>query len=98
MTFIEKNSETIYFIKLNVKTNSKNQKVVINGDFLTVFLRSKPIQNKANKELINLIKRKLTIPSNQIQIISGTKEHDKVIKLNFLENTSEREIIRKLSA
>ncbi|MFX0039441.1 MAG: DUF167 domain-containing protein [Promethearchaeota archaeon] len=96
MKFIEKHSETIYIINVNVKTNCKNQKVVHNGNFLTISLRSKPIQNKANKELINLLKGRLNISSNQIQIISGSKSRDKVIKLNFLEKIKEHEIIKKL--
>ncbi len=96
MKFLEKHSDTNFIIKLNVRTNCKSQKVVNNGDFLTIFLKSKPIQNKANKELINLIKKRLNISSNQIQIISGSKRQDKLIKLYFLENIKEQEIIRKL--
>ncbi len=96
MKFLEKQSDIDYFIKLNIRTNSKSQKIVSAGDFLTIFLKSKPIQNRANKELISLIKRKLNISSNQIQIISGLKRPDKIIKLNLLENIKEQEIIKRL--
>jgi uncharacterized protein YggU (UPF0235/DUF167 family) len=96
MKFLEKISETSYFVRLNVKTDSKKQKIVNDNDFLTIFLKSKPIQNKANKELLNLIKRRLKISMDQIQIISGLKSHDKLIKLDFLETIEEREILRKL--
>ncbi|MFX1242510.1 MAG: DUF167 domain-containing protein [Promethearchaeota archaeon] len=95
MKFIEKSSNSTFIIKLNVKTNCKTQKVIVNDDFLTIFLRSKPIQNKANKELLNLLKTRLNMSSNQIQIITGSKSHNKIIKLNFLENTKEQEIIDK---
>ena len=50
MKFLEKISDTSYFVKLNVKTDSKKQKIIKDDDFLTIFLKSKPIQNKANKE------------------------------------------------
>jgi uncharacterized protein YggU (UPF0235/DUF167 family) len=96
MKFIEKSSNTTFIIKLNVKTNCKTQKVIDNDDFLTIFLRSKPIQNKANKELLTLLKTRLNMSSNQIQIITGSKSHNKIIKLNFSENTKEQEIIDKL--
>ncbi|MFX0000238.1 MAG: DUF167 domain-containing protein [Candidatus Hodarchaeota archaeon] len=96
MIFLEKHSDTIYTIRLNVKTNSKNQKIIYNGDSLTIYLHSKPIQNKANKELINLIKWKLKISSHQIQIISGLKAQNKLIKITFLEKTEEQELFRKL--
>ena len=96
MKFLEKISDTSYFVKLNVKTDSKKQKIVNDDDFLTIFLKSKPIQNKANKELLNLIKRRLKISMDQIQIISGLKSHNKLIKLDFIETIEEREILRKL--
>jgi len=79
-----------------VKPNSKKQDVINNGEFLTILVRSKAIQNKANKELINLIKRRLKISSNQIQIISGLKGSNKLIQINFLEDIEEREIYKKL--
>jgi len=96
MRFIKKYLDTNFILKVNVKTNSKKQKIVNDGDSLTIFLKSKPVQNKANKELIDLIKRRLIISSNQIQIIHGLKSHDKLIKLNFLEINEEQDIIRKL--
>ncbi|MFX1308762.1 MAG: DUF167 domain-containing protein [Promethearchaeota archaeon] len=98
MKFLKKYSETTYILFLNVRTNSKKLKIVNDGDFLTVFLKSKPIQNKANKELISIIKTKLNLSSSQIQIISGSRSHKKLIKLTFLANIEEQEIIRRLFA
>ena len=96
MGFIEKHSTTKYIIRLHVKTNSKNQKIVKIGDNLTIFLKSKPIQNKANIELLSLIKNKLNISSSQIQIISGSRTRDKTIKITLKENGDKEEIIKKL--
>ncbi len=96
MKYIEKYSETDFIIKVNVKTNCITQKIIVDDEFLTISLKSKPIQNKANKELLNLLKMRLKISSNQIQIISGSKRPDKIIRLNFLENTKEQEILRNL--
>ncbi|MFW9819843.1 MAG: DUF167 family protein [Candidatus Thorarchaeota archaeon] len=96
MKFIEKFSDNKFILKLNVKTNCKTQKVMVNDDFLTILLKSKPIQNKANKELLNLLKKRLNVSSSQIQMISGSKSSEKIIKLNFSENTEEQEIAGKL--
>ncbi|MFW9990119.1 MAG: DUF167 domain-containing protein [Candidatus Odinarchaeota archaeon] len=96
MSIIEKHDNTSFVIRLQVKANSKTQKVVSDGKILTIFLKSKPIQNKANRELINLIKNKLNISSNQIRIISGSKHRDKTIKITFNEGIEEEEIIKKL--
>ncbi len=96
MKFLEQRSNNNFILRLNVKTNSRSQKIINNGDVLTIFLKSKPVQNKANKELIALIGKKLNLSSNQIQIISGSKSKDKLIKITFLRNIEEEEIIDKL--
>jgi uncharacterized protein (TIGR00251 family) len=96
MKFLNKHSDFEYTIKLNVKTNSKTQKISYDDEFLTVYLKSKPFQNKANIELIKLLKNKLNLVSNQIQIIAGSKSHKKVVKIIFSTNLKEKEIIRNL--
>jgi len=96
MKFLEQRSNNNFILRLNVKTNSRSQKIINNGGVLTIFLKSKPVQNKANKELIALIGKKLNLSSNQIQIISGSKSKDKLIKITFLRNIEEEEIIDKL--
>jgi uncharacterized protein (TIGR00251 family) len=96
MKFLRKHSDNKFIIRLKIKPNSINQKIINNGDFLKIFLKSKPIQNKANKELINIFKKKLNISSNQIQIISGSKNTNKWVEITFLEKTEEQEVLRKL--
>ncbi len=96
MKFLEKLSNKKYLIKLHVKPNSKSQKIIKNDEFLTISLLSKPCQNRANKELINLLRNKLKLSSSQIQIISGSKSSKKLVKITFLERIEERDLIRKL--
>ena len=96
MSFLQKKSELEYIIQIKVKTNSKTQKIVDDGEFLTIFLNSKPVQNKANKELVHLIKKRLKISSNQIHIISGLKSSGKVILIRFLKKLEENCIKNKL--
>ena len=64
--FIEKKSEIIYFLYLSVKPNSKKQNVDFDEEKLIISLRSKPIQNKANKELMSILKKKLGLSSTHI--------------------------------
>lgn len=97
MDFIERQSDNSYFLTLNVKPNSKKFNIVKNGKTLTIYLVSKPIKNKANKELINFLRKKLKIPSNQVHIVSGLKNNNKIIKLDFTEKISSEEIIEKLT-
>lgn len=93
---IKKKSEDTYLINIFVKTNSKKQEIVNEGESLTISLRSKPVQNKANKELISLLKEKLTLSSNQFQIISGLKNSKKMIQITLLKRMDGQELINKL--
>ncbi len=96
MKFLEKVRDFSYVVHIKVKPNSKKQAIIDNEEFLTILVRSKVMQNKANIELINLIKKKLEISSNQVQIISGLKSSNKIIQIKFLEHVEAREIYDKL--
>lgn len=92
MNNINKISDKIYRINIHVKPNSKVQDIKLEPDFLTIQLKSKPIQNKANKELLNLIKKTLKISSSQISIISGHKSSDKILEIAFREDIDEKKL------
>ena len=85
MCYYKKNSDYTYRINIHVKPNSRIQDIKAENEFLVIQLKSKPLQNKANKELISLLKKKLKIPSNLISIISGHKSTDKVVEITFNE-------------
>ena len=96
MGFLEKISEDNFFLHAKIKPNSKNQRILDDNDYLIIFLRSKPVQNKANNELINLLKKKLNLSPHQIKIISGLKSSIKIIKLTYGKSISEKNIIKEL--
>jgi hypothetical protein len=98
MAFIEKKSENIVLLHVFVKPNSKMLNIIEDGDYLHVSLRSKPVKNKANKELINILKKKLNLSSNQIQIISGLKSKNKVIEILFDKEFDEQQMVECLKS
>ena len=100
MVFFEDNSERTIFLKIKVKTNSKIQKISYNqtiDSWISINLKSKPLKNKANKELIKLLSKKLNIPTNQIQIIAGPKNANKTIQIRFYQDISRSKILEKLA-
>ncbi len=94
--YLEKETDLSFLLRVYVKTNARKQEIIENGETLLISLRAKPIQNKANRELIGLLKKKLQISTNQVQIISGLKSTNKVIKLEFLEYLREEDIVNKI--
>ncbi len=98
MNLIEKKSDTIFYLKIVVKPNAKTQEILIenNCDYFLIKLTSKPLLNKANKELLKLLKKKLDINLNQIKFISGLKSRKKLIQISYYKKIDENIILEKL--
>jgi uncharacterized protein (TIGR00251 family) len=73
-------------ISLKVITNAKKQKCDYKDGRYRVYLLSSPTRGKANKELIEFLARLLKIPKHNIEIISGEKSKNKVIKIIGVSN------------
>lgn len=96
MGFLKKTSERTYQLTVYVKPNSHHQKIEQDGDFLAISLKSKARRNKANKELLNLLKSKLDISAAQIGFVAGLRNEDKILEVEFFDEIDKEEIITKL--
>lgn len=69
--------------KVKVKPNSKVQKIeeVADGS-LTVYLKSPPVDGKANEELIKVLAEKFDVPKSRIRIKSGLSSRNKLIEID----------------
>ena len=68
-------------LQIKVKPNSQQQRIAEKPDgTLTVYLKSPPVDGKANKELIALLAKKLDVPKSQIRIKSGLASRSKLIE------------------
>ena len=69
-------------IHIKVKPNSGKQEIEDFGDHrYLVHLKSKPENNEANKELINLFSHYFCLPYARIKIISGMTSDNKVLEI-----------------
>lgn len=96
MRFIEQLDQFKFRLHVNVKANSKRQDIINGEQFLIVHVRAKPIKNKANNELVFLLKKRLKVASNQIEIISGRKSKNKVVQITFQEEEGSQLLTRRL--
>ena len=96
MSYIEKISDFEYISTIYAKPNSYQQRIEEDGEFLAVSLKSKATKNKANKELIKLLRNKLKISSTQIKFLSGLTSQDKKLKLIFFKKITREEIQENL--
>ncbi|MBE9210038.1 DUF167 domain-containing protein [Nostoc sp. LEGE 06077] len=69
--------------KVKVKPNSRQQKVEEKADgTLTVYLKSPPVDGKANEELIKVLAEKFDVPKSYVSIKSGLSSRQKLIEIN----------------
>jgi uncharacterized protein (TIGR00251 family) len=69
---------------VKVKPNSQQQKIVEEPDGnLTIFLKSPPVDGKANAELIQLLAKHFGIAKRAIAIQSGHSSRQKIINLDL---------------
>lgn len=95
MCIIEEVSENVYNLHIWVKSRSKTQEILKIGEGekqITILLRSRAFQNKANKELLTLLKKKLKVSTNQIKIISGVKDRNKILQISFDTNINKDDL------
>jgi len=100
MNSIEELNNKEFILNIRAKPDSKKQailKFTENDNSIPIMLKSKAIKNKANKELIKMLQKKLKLNSNQIEIISGVKSQTKRIKLSFTRAITKTELVNTLN-
>jgi uncharacterized protein (TIGR00251 family) len=79
-------------VKLLPKS-SRNQIVGREDDLFKVKVTAPPVEGRANKALIDLLAKKISVPKSHIEIISGKSSRIKSIRI---DGVSKEEIIRKV--
>lgn len=59
----------------------KKDFVLVDGDRITVGVKSKPVGGKANAELIKKIAKHFGVPSSSVVIKSGAKSKSKLVQI-----------------
>ncbi|KAI5172381.1 uncharacterized protein NEFER03_1484 [Nematocida sp. LUAm3] len=66
-------------VECEVKANAKNQSIYAQNSIIYISVSSAPVENKANKEILETISKSLKIKKSSLSIISGGKSKDKSI-------------------
>ena len=65
-------------IQVLVKVNQNEEKIIKENNYYKVLLKNKPVNNKANNELINLLEKYFKL---KVKKIIGSKSRKKTIEL-----------------
>lgn len=82
MKWFRENKDGVLVSIIVLPRSSKSEIVGIYNDFLKIKLKSSPVDNAANEELIRFLAEKLKIPKRNIEIIKGHKQKKKVVSVH----------------
>ena len=84
-------------IKIRIIPNSSKNDIIIEEDFVKVKVTAQPIENKANKALIEFFSKTFKIPKTSIEIIKGETSKEKTLLFKVNDKNKCSEIISRLT-
>ena len=84
-------------IKVKIVPNSSKNDIVLEEEFIKVKVTAQPIENKANKALIEFLSKSFKIPKTSIKILKGETSKEKTLLLSTLDKTKQEEVRLKLT-
>ena len=92
-----KTTENGLIIKVKIVPNSSRNEIILEEVFIKVKVTAQPIENKANKALIEFLSKQFKLPKTSIQIIKGETSKDKTILLSTQDENKKTNIISQLT-
>lgn len=83
-------------IKIRIVPNSSKNDIIIEDEFVKVKVTAQPIENKANKALIEYLAKTFKVPKTSIEIVKGETSKDKTLLFDVSEE-KETEIKARLT-
>lgn len=66
-------------IKLKISPNASKNEIIKNQNELKIKITAQPIENKANKTLIEFLSKKFKIAKSNIEIVKGETSKEKTL-------------------
>ena len=84
-------------IKLRIVPNSSKNDIILDDEFIKVKITAQPIENKANKALVEFLAKNFKIPKTNIEILKGETSKEKTILLKTSDREKRNDIIFRLT-
>ena len=84
-------------IRVKIVPNSSKNDIVLEEEFIKVKVTAQPIENKANKALIEFLSKRFKIPKTSIDILKGDTSKEKTLLFKTSDRNKIAEIISQLT-
>ena len=84
-------------VNFRIVPNSKKNEIIIDNEIIKVKVTAQPIDNKANKALVEYLSKLLKIPKTHIEIVKGETSKEKVVFFSTADTKKKSDIISQLT-
>ena len=84
-------------VRLKIVPNSSKNDIILEEEFLKVKVTAQPIENKANKALVEFLSKRFKIPKTSIEILKGDTSKEKTLLFKVVDEKKRSEIISELT-
>ncbi len=84
-------------VTLRISPNASKNDIILTDDIIKVKITAQPIENKANKALIEFLSKSFKIPKTSIEILKGETSKDKTLIFKTDDKEKREQIIAKLT-
>ena len=96
MDFLTKIDKTTFKLSIWVQPGAKKNSIEgIYQDCLKIKVSAPPVDNKANKEVINFFSKIFETKKSQIQIVGGQKNRKKLLVINLEKDIDPKAVLKK---
>ena len=84
-------------IRIKIVPNSSKNDLIIEDKFIKVKVTAQPIENKANKALVEFLSKKFKVPKTSIEIVKGDTSKEKTLLFLIKDEEKKQNIISELT-
>ena len=93
---IKETSDGLLF-RIKIVPNSSKNDLIIEDEFIKVKVTAQPIENKANKALVEFLSKRFKVPKTSIEIVKGDTSKEKTLHFSILDEEKRKNIISELT-
>ena len=84
-------------LRLRISPNSSKNQFIFTDDMIKLKITAQPIENKANKALVEFLSKKFKVPKTSIQIVKGDTSKEKTLLFSINDEEKKQNIISELT-
>ena len=84
-------------IRIKIVPNSSKNDLIIEDEFIKVKVTAQPIENKANKALVEFLSKRFKVPKTGIEIVKGETSKEKTLLFSIKDEEKKQNIISELT-